>query len=475
MPQPGRNAPCPCGSGKKYKKCCLAKDRAARTEAARPAPSDAPVETALRWLHKHYREEVEDAVAGFFALGGVEGLDSLGSLPEGVLQMAEVNAYEWLLGDGSLLLDGRKVPVRELLLGPGGPPFGAEERAWMEAFAARPLGLYEVTDSVPGERVRLQDLLHPEEPPVWVHDRSASTTLVRWDVLGARLVPWEDGWLASGAIYPFQREATEARFVRALREEIDGEAGGDPEREREVLASLIPEEWLLQILEPPPELPDLTDAATGDPILLVTDHYRVKDWRRLEEALAARDDVEGDRRDGWTRFEELGGDARRSLLALNPGRGDRLEAFARTRRRADEGRRWLEELAGNAVEHRTREMTDPKGLFAASGGPAGRAGGRAGRVPGRSGRGEPPPVTTELMEQVLRTQYRTWADDKIPALGNKTPRQAVRTPEGREDVIGLLKLYERGEERAAREEGRAPASFRFLWEAVGLDREETLE
>ncbi len=28
----GRNAPCPCGSGKKYKKCCWAKDRKARTE-----------------------------------------------------------------------------------------------------------------------------------------------------------------------------------------------------------------------------------------------------------------------------------------------------------------------------------------------------------------------------------------------------------------------------------------------------------
>lgn len=28
MPKIGRNAPCPCGSGKKYKKCCLEKDRA---------------------------------------------------------------------------------------------------------------------------------------------------------------------------------------------------------------------------------------------------------------------------------------------------------------------------------------------------------------------------------------------------------------------------------------------------------------
>lgn len=28
MAKPGRNDPCPCGSGKKYKKCCLPKDNA---------------------------------------------------------------------------------------------------------------------------------------------------------------------------------------------------------------------------------------------------------------------------------------------------------------------------------------------------------------------------------------------------------------------------------------------------------------
>jgi hypothetical protein len=47
--RPGRNEPCHCGSGKKYKHCCLAKDdeeaAAARAKAAKPdeaaaAPSD---------------------------------------------------------------------------------------------------------------------------------------------------------------------------------------------------------------------------------------------------------------------------------------------------------------------------------------------------------------------------------------------------------------------------------------------------
>jgi len=26
-PKIGRNSPCPCGSGKKYKKCCMGKDK----------------------------------------------------------------------------------------------------------------------------------------------------------------------------------------------------------------------------------------------------------------------------------------------------------------------------------------------------------------------------------------------------------------------------------------------------------------
>ncbi len=40
MAKTGRNDPCPCGSGKKYKRCCLEKDQAAeRTALAATTPS----------------------------------------------------------------------------------------------------------------------------------------------------------------------------------------------------------------------------------------------------------------------------------------------------------------------------------------------------------------------------------------------------------------------------------------------------
>ena len=63
--QLGRNDPCHCGSGRKYKQCCLGKDedaaRAARTEAAAqaapPAPADAaPAKKARPRTHQPWKK-----------------------------------------------------------------------------------------------------------------------------------------------------------------------------------------------------------------------------------------------------------------------------------------------------------------------------------------------------------------------------------------------------------------------------------
>ena len=43
---PGRNEPCHCGSGKKYKQCCLAKDETAAREARAKSGDAAAAEPA---------------------------------------------------------------------------------------------------------------------------------------------------------------------------------------------------------------------------------------------------------------------------------------------------------------------------------------------------------------------------------------------------------------------------------------------
>ena len=40
-PRPGRNEPCHCGSGKKYKQCCLPKDEAKAAKARAKAAAEA--------------------------------------------------------------------------------------------------------------------------------------------------------------------------------------------------------------------------------------------------------------------------------------------------------------------------------------------------------------------------------------------------------------------------------------------------
>jgi len=50
MTKPGRNDPCPCGSGQKYKRCCLAKDQQAESAALKAA---AEVRAAEAASHEH--------------------------------------------------------------------------------------------------------------------------------------------------------------------------------------------------------------------------------------------------------------------------------------------------------------------------------------------------------------------------------------------------------------------------------------
>jgi len=104
MAKPGRNDPCHCGSGNKYKKCCLAKDEAAERDslveakagrddsaAAHPLPRDNLMAEVAAYLR---RAEEEDAYE--------DELD------------AASNAVVQLVGAGKL--DEAEAAARELLL-----------------------------------------------------------------------------------------------------------------------------------------------------------------------------------------------------------------------------------------------------------------------------------------------------------------------------------------------------------------------
>jgi hypothetical protein len=54
------------------------------------------------------------------------------------------------------------------------------------------------------------------------------------------------------------------------------------------------------------------------------------------------------------------------------------------------------------------------------------------------------PEVQEQVAEMMGKHWKSWVDQNIPALGGKSPRDAVKTPDGREAVEALLKDAESG-------------------------------
>jgi tetratricopeptide (TPR) repeat protein len=75
MAKIGRNEPCPCGSGKKYKQCCLAKDETARSAPPAAAQADHLTHHDPR-LCKNCSANIDAAARGVVALIDAGKLDA---------------------------------------------------------------------------------------------------------------------------------------------------------------------------------------------------------------------------------------------------------------------------------------------------------------------------------------------------------------------------------------------------------------
>ena len=81
----------------------------------------------------------------------------------------------------------------------------------------------------------------------------------------------------------------------------------------------------------------------------------------------------------------------------------------------------------------------------------------------------PMEIQQKLYRKFMDKHNKNWLKKKIPALNGKTPLQAVKTKEGRNKVIELLKSFENSEERN-KKEGDPYYDLSWMWEQLGLDR-----
>ena len=134
----------------------------------------------------------------------------------------------------------------------------------------------------------------------------------------------------------------------------------------------------------------------------------------------------------------------------------KLELWCISKERLDRGKIRLKEVLGDDIQHRIDTYEDMVKKA--------REGVRRGSSAEQDGMPEEfYPYFSREMEEFVKK----WVDEKIPALGGKTPKEAVKTPEGKKKVEELLKDWENVEERK-RKEGEHYIDINILRQMLGL-------
>ena len=433
-----------------------------------PTPHQGAVEICVTWLSSLHRKGWQNAFMNLYQeLLSEEDRGKIAALDQETIQAIEINMIDWLLAEGDINARGGIRRINDYLLSPSGPGLNAGQRDWLQQMGQRSLRLYDVTDVVQGQQMTLCDALDREAEPLVVRERSGTQNLKPGELLGCRILRAGDHFEMSGSAYLFTL-LTGPRVLALVREH--SQAFGKQLDSSRKMGLIIMLEWLQHWLKPAP-MPTLIDHYSGEPMKMITDHYRVNDEVALAQALATQSDVEGDRQEGWSRHMDCTDGQVRARVHINPGKkADQIELFYRTQRYADEGRRWFEALVGASVTFAKRKVQETSDVMAAAQRPGGRATSKKGKSLSTSAPQLDAATMVQLMSTAIHDSYAHWADEPIPALDHKTPRQAVKTSAGLERVKGLLRSYESSEAAQAAQQGRTEISYDFLWQALGLTR-----
>ncbi len=361
MTKVGRNDPCPCGSGKKYKQC---HGKPLMAPPARPDGHTGAADAALAWLLGRHRKGGAAAIERMLFGGLTEQAKGvLASLGQKLWAGIHQNSMEWLLAEGEVEVKGVPTRVQQLLLSAGGPAFSTGQREWVRQLGERPLRLYEVIAVAPGKEMTLRDALDETLAPVAVQEHAGSQESLMGSLLGARLLLVDGGWEFSGALYSFSPEWGGALAAR-LREQ--------PAVSAAQVSQALRSHWLARFYDPA-AMPAPFDEDTREAISFITDRYEVRDWAELEAAVLAQPDVDGNREEGWHRMYRGGDGQDRPKVSITPSTEAAIvEVFYRTQPWALEGRAWFEALAGDAARFLDRRVEDPREMVLA-GAPAGRS------------------------------------------------------------------------------------------------------
>jgi len=481
--KPGRNDPCPCGSGKKYKSCCLAAE-----QRAGDSPNDlvwARVRRATAGMPKTLGRFVAEVYGpAAFEEGWDEFLLWEGGEfdPESPLMAIFMPwLYHCWMPDPFDDTAVEDESVRELAPTSAFLERRAERldpllRRYLAACLETPFSFHEILRCDRGRGFRTRDVITGEEHEVL--ERAASESMQAGDILFGQLVPIE-GIVLLEACSPYALSPIDKIPIIELREDFADEALVDPEIGdwRDAWQIEIRELYLRLIassLNPRPPVLHNTD---GELVNLQRVVFDVDDAERAFAALARAgdgvDDAEVERaadgrleraRFSWGKAgNRLHPSWENTILGAVEITGTRLVAHVNSDERARLFHEIVEQALGGAAHYRGSEAIEHDELDVE----------RALADDERENANAAPnlnddPQVREHLSRMFEQHYEDWVTQEIPALGGERPIDALQSATGREKVEALITDMER---RAARQgPGPSAAALARLRERLGLAR-----
>ena len=486
--KPSRNDPCPCDSGKKYKHCCLAAESTSMESPAaltwrrirRALDQFGMATRLLRFTEEMYGPTaIEEAWAEFTVWQDEEPAfdPSTPLLPlfmPWCFHRWAPDPYDTDVADVKL---HDRVPTA-VYLERHGSRLDPLVHRYLDACTQTPFGFHEIIHCDPGRGFRARNLITSEE--VEVMEQSASRTVTAHEILFGQLIAI-DGIVMLECSSPFGLTPGDKIAILDLRDRICANGKYTPAEALRDFDSEIRELYLSlanRILDP--RLPDLRNT-DGDPLVPHKVIFDIDSPQRAFDALKhlagevpekelLRDVRRGsagewvESRFSWSkRGNTMHGDWQNTVLGEIRISPQRLTCEVNSASRAETIRAIVTEALGDHARYRASEIQsierqwDERRASAAE---------DTTRIDDEQAALMAHPEVRAKIHEMMAAHYERWVDEKIPALGGRTPLEAMRTSGGRERVEALLVDMER---RSAGMSGAPDAEiFRRLRERVGL-------
>lgn len=394
-PRPGlgRNHPCWCGSGRKYKVCHLNREQLPLAERA-------------AWLYQKAGADLFDGSFRSMLIETAETRARYWDSPDALVRAIE----DGLAGDAALFEGGAFADF----LAARGSLLPQDERLLAEQWLLVERSVHEVVSVRRGEQMTMRDVRTGDVHEV--RERAGSRQVKVGELYCARVVPAGDTMQIFGGIEPVSV---------GERDELIALLDDDPDPVE--LVALLSRRFAPPVLQ----------NTEGESLVMCVATLRVDDSAGLIEALDEVYDRGGGEPDGtlaW--FEHVTTHGMERIRAHIELPGDELHVHANSEARFERVLATIRELDPSVTV--LRETREPAGDVRTVQQLAARSSAAA---PATFLDPAADPAIAAALEEMARKHEAAWIDEPIPALAGHTPHECADDPTRRPDLIRLLDSF----------------------------------